>query len=275
MFCRGGFGVCCYYAYCETRNTGNAALKKGRKREVGPVIAIVITILFELKSLAWKLSNLLIDGSIMVKKVLIADGCPIYREGLKSILAHFEEFTVSSEVSQCSEILSRITANEVDVVLLDIGLPDCDGLELIRKIKISNPGVMVLVFSQLPETQFGVRALKAGASGYLNKRTSKADAMDALEKVAKGGTYVSTILTERLANTVKDAKDDALQEILSDREFQVMRSIASGKTVKNIADNLDLSVKTVSTYRARILKKLSMKNNAEIIYFAIKEGLVN
>ena len=157
---------------------------------------------------------------------------------------------------------------------MDISLPGRSGLEVLKQLKLIKPSLPVLMLSMHPEEQYAVRALRAGAAGYLTKESAPDELVGAIRKVAKGGRYITSTLAERLVYELGTNTDKHLHESLSDREYQVMCMIASGKTVKNIADILSLSVKTISTHRARILRKMNMGNNAQLIHYAIKNGLV-
>lgn len=208
-------------------------------------------------------------------KILVADDHTIVREGLKQILAETSDIVVTGEAANAQEILNKIFKSDYDVVLLDISMPGKSGLDILKDLKSIKPKLPVLILSMHPEEQYAVRVLKSGASGYLTKGSAPDELITAIRKVSLGGKYVSSVLAEKLAfNLEKDTKKP-IHETLSDREFQVMCMIASGKAVSEIAEELLLSVKTVSTYRARILEKMKMKNNAEITYYAIKNGLVD
>jgi len=206
-------------------------------------------------------------------RVFIADDHAIVREGLKQILAETSDMVVAGEAANGREVLDQMREDDWDVILLDISMPGRDGLDALKQLKHEKPGVPVLILSMYPEEQYAVRALRAGASGYLTKESAPEELVAAIRKVSQGGEYVSISLGERLASYVKRGGERALHEMLSDREYEVMLMIASGKTVKEIAGDLSLSAKTISTNRARLLKKMGMKNNAEITYYAIKKGL--
>lgn len=207
-------------------------------------------------------------------KILISDDHAIVREGLKQILADTEDLVVGGEAANGHEVLELIRQEDWDMVLLDLAMPGKDGLETLKELKKEKPKLPVLVLSIYPEEQYAVRALKAGASGYLTKESAPGELIAAIRKVSQGGKYISASLAEKLASHLVADADRPVHEFLSDREFQVMLLIASGKTVKEIADEMYLSVKTVSTYRVRALSKLGMKNNSEFTYYAIKQGLI-
>jgi DNA-binding NarL/FixJ family response regulator len=207
-------------------------------------------------------------------KIIIADDHAVVRTGLKQIIESDPNLRVTGEASSGFELLEKIQEGNYDVVLLDISMPGKDGLETLKEIKRIKPKLPVLIFTVYPEDQYAVRLLKAGASGYLNKECEPEELIEAIYRVAMGRKYVSENLAELLAQKLEETSTVPLHELLSDREFQVLCLIASGKTIKEIADTLQLSANTVSTYRIRILEKMKMKNNAELTHYAIKNGLV-
>jgi len=208
-------------------------------------------------------------------RVLIADDHAVVREGVKHILSENGNIVVAGEAGNGHEVLSNILNKDFDVVLMDIAMPGRDGLEILKDIKNQKPKLPVLILSMFPEEQYALRALKSGASGYMTKESIPDELIRAVQKIAKGGKYISSSLSEKLFSLLDGDSEKAIHENLSDREFQVMRMIASGKTLKEIAEELSLSVKTVSTYRSRILEKMGMKNNAEMTHYAIKNRLVD
>jgi two-component system invasion response regulator UvrY len=208
-------------------------------------------------------------------KVVVVDDHAVVREGLKRIISENSGMTVSGEAADGHEALQVIKKDPCDVVLLDITMPNKSGLDVLKELHAESPRLPVLVLSMHPEDQYAVRVLRAGAAGYVTKESAPAKLVQAIRKVVRGGKYVSPALAERLVYDLGSETDKAPHEILSDREYQVLCMIASGKTVTNIAEELVLSVKTISTYRVRILEKLKMNNNAEITRYAIKEGLVD
>jgi len=207
-------------------------------------------------------------------KVIIVDDHQIVREGLKQILAETSDILVLDEAGDSQTAVRKIRENRYDVVLLDISLPDSDGLETLKVLKQENPRLFVLMLSMYPEEQYAVRSLKAGASGYLTKDSASEELITAIRKVAQGGKYITSSLAEKLAFHLDEESEAPSHETLSDREYEVMRMIAQGKSIGEIADELSLSVKTVSTYRSRILEKMHLSNNAEIIRYAMKQGIV-
>jgi two-component system, NarL family, invasion response regulator UvrY len=210
-----------------------------------------------------------------VIKIVIADDHPIVRAGLKQILADASDIEVVAEAGDGHEILKLIRKGNVDVVLLDLSMPGLMGLDALKQMNAENPKLPILVLSMHPEEQYAVRALKAGASGYLTKAAAPEQLIGAIRKVYRGGRYVSAALAEKLALGLKAGATGLPHENLSDREYQVLCLISSGKTVKEIAEELSLSEKTISTYRARILEKMNMKSNAELAHYGIKNELVD
>jgi DNA-binding NarL/FixJ family response regulator len=207
-------------------------------------------------------------------KILITDDHAVVRQGLKQIL--LEEFTRAEfgEAVNAQEAIERVWKENWDVVVLDITMPGRSGLEVLKEIKKSRPKLPVLVLSMHPEDQFAVRILKIGASGYMTKESAPNELVGAVKKVIAGGRYVSPALAEKMASYLAVDVHTPPHERLSDREFLVLRLIASGKTPTAIAKELALSVKTISTYRMRILEKMSMSNNAELTHYAIQNQLV-
>ncbi len=207
-------------------------------------------------------------------RILIADDHRIVREGLKQILAETPDMTVVDEASNGQEVLGKVWENDYDVVLLDISMPGRSGLDILKQLKNERPKLAVLVLSMYSEEQYAIRALRAGASGYMTKESAPDDLIEAIRKVSTGRKYISPTVAEKLAVSLEANDERPAHGNLSDREYQVMCMIASGKTIKTIADELSLSVKTVSTYRTRILEKMRMKNNAELTHYSIQNRLV-
>lgn len=206
-------------------------------------------------------------------KVLVADDHAIVREGLKQIVSEASGMVVADEAENGNEVLEKILVNEYDAIVLDITMPGINGLDALKQIKSQKPELPILILSMHPEEQYAMRVLKAGASGYLTKESAPEELITAIRKVSAGMTYVSSSLAEKLATDLKADHAKALHEALSDREYQVMCMLASGKLVKHIAETLSLSVKTVSTYRRRILEKMGMKSNAELVRYALEHDL--
>ncbi len=207
-------------------------------------------------------------------EILIADDHPIVRQGLRKIVEETSDITVVDEVESGQKGIDKVRQNQYDVVVLDIVMPDISGLDVLKQIKSEKPALPVLILSMYPEEQYALRALKAGAAGYLTKGSAPKELISAIQQVHSGKKYITIALAGELASHLEADTLKPLHETLSDREYQVMCMIASGKTVKEIAEEMSLSVPTISTYRARLLEKMKMKNNAEIMYYAIKHGLV-
>ncbi len=207
-------------------------------------------------------------------RVLIADDHPIIRRGLKQIVADQSDMTVVADTGEGREALALADAHSLDVIVLDISMPGLSGLEVLNELKRLHPGLPVLILSVHPEGELALRLLKAGAAGYLNKEIAPEELAGAIRRVAGGKKYISRTLAELLAESVQRGADPP-EASLSDREYQVLRLIASGKTVSEIAEEIALSVKTISTYRARILEKMNMRTNAELVRYAIRNHLVD
>jgi two-component system invasion response regulator UvrY len=207
-------------------------------------------------------------------KILIADDHTLVRKGLKQLLMDTKGIERVDEAGDGKETINKVNKKDYDLVLLDISLPGRSGIDVLKQLKSHKPKLPVLILSMHPEEQYAVRSLRAGASGYLTKESAPDELIDAIRKVANGGKYITSSLAEKLAGEIGPRTEKPLHETLSDREYQVMCMIASGKTVKDIAEELNLSVKTISTHRARILRKMHMDNNAQLTHYAIKHGLV-
>ncbi|MBE0662458.1 MAG: response regulator transcription factor [Bacteroidales bacterium] len=207
--------------------------------------------------------------------VLITDDHPVVRQGIKQILETCKEIDFIDEASDGSECLNKILKRDYRVALLDISMPGRSGLDLLKDIKRIKPGIAVLMLSIYPEEQYAVRAIKTGASGYLTKSSAPEELITAILKAARGGKYITQSLAERMAFEFDTNADKPLHENLSDREMEVMCLIAQGKSPKEIAESMAISQKTVSTYRERLLGKMNLASNTEIIRYAIKNGLVD
>ncbi len=208
-------------------------------------------------------------------KVLIADDHAIVREGLKQILADTRDIVVGGHAENGSEAIKLSREGLCDVMLLDISMPDRSGIEVLKQVRKESPKIAILMLSMHREDQYAIRSLKAGAAGYLNKQSAPAELVNAIRQVAAGRKYVSAALAQELANQINDNHDTPLHETLSDREYQTLTMIASGKTVSDIAADLTLSVKTISMYRSRLLQKMKLRHNAEITHYAIRNRLVD
>ena len=207
-------------------------------------------------------------------KVLIADDHAIVRRGLIEILLRELKDPVCGEAENAQQVLAQVQSQPWDMVILDVSMPGRSGIDVLTDLKVAKPKLPVLVLSMHPEDQYGKRVLKAGAAGYMNKNSAPEELIKAIHKVLAGGRYVSPALAEKLALDLSEKYVQLPHESLSDREFEVLRMIASGKTVSQIADGLHLSVATISTYRARILEKMNMTTNAELMHYAFRNHLV-
>lgn len=208
-------------------------------------------------------------------RLLIVDDHALVRSGLKQIFAAEEDIQIVGEAATSAQATELLRLHGADVVLLDISMPDKNGLETLRLLRGSWPELAVLMLSMYPDDQYAVRCVKAGASGYLNKNCSAAMVIEAVKHVAKGKRYITPELAEQLATHLVRDEEKASHETLSDREFQTLCLIAGGKGLTQIATALSLSPKTISVYRARILEKMQLKNNAELTHYALKHGLVD
>jgi len=207
-------------------------------------------------------------------KVIIADDHSIVRKGLKQILLEEYPFAEVAEASNAEELIKLTMSDGWDVVITDLSMPGRSGLDALRQIREAYPKLPVLVLSMHPEDQYAIRVLKAGASGYLNKDTAQDELVQAMRKVLVGKKYISTKVAEQMADAIEGNNDSALHELLSDREFDVLKMLASGKSVSEIAVSLSLSSTTVSTYRARIMEKMKMKSNADLTRYALENKLI-
>jgi DNA-binding NarL/FixJ family response regulator len=207
-------------------------------------------------------------------RVLITDEHPIVREGLKQILRETFEAIAVDEAGNGPEALGKIDNEKYDIVLLDISMPGMNGLEVLKEIQKKDKSLPVLIISIYPEDQYALRCLKAGASGYLTKDTAADELTMAVERILSGKKYISPSLADKLARHLNEGVPKLPHELLSDREDQVMRYIAAGKTAAEIASELSLSVKTINTYRNRIFKKMQIKNSAELIRYAVQNQLL-
>jgi len=208
-------------------------------------------------------------------KILVADDHAVVREGIKHIFSEIPDINITGEASNGQEVLENIGKQDYDLLLLDIAMPGRDGLEILKEIRMQKPKLPVLILSMFPEEQYALRALKSGASGYLTKDSIPNELVKAVRKILRGGNYVSASFSEKLLTELTSDIKKPLHETLSDREYQIIRMIASGKTMNEIADELSLSAKTVYTYRARILEKMGMKNNMELTHYTTKHGLID
>jgi two-component system invasion response regulator UvrY len=206
--------------------------------------------------------------------LLIADDHEIVRKGLRQIVVETSDIRVVDEAANGLEVLDKISAAEYDLVILDIDMPGKNGLDVLKQIKLEHPDLPVLILSIYPEDQFALRVLKAGASGYLTKQSASLELINAIRHIVSGHKYITTALAERLANYLTSENKGLPHETLSDREFQIMRSIAAGKKLTEIAADLYLSVKTVSTYRKRLLEKMNLHSNSELTQYVRNNNIL-
>lgn len=208
-------------------------------------------------------------------KVLIVDDHAILRQGIRQILEKAVDLAQVGEAGSAAEAMRLVRQQAWDFAILDIALPDRSGIELLKLVRNERPRLPVLMLSMYAEDQYAVRAMRAGAAGYLTKESAPDELASAVRKIAAGGKYITASLAEKLALALDDNADRAPHEQLSDREYQVLVLIASGRSTSEIADELKLSVKTISTYRTRILDKMDMKHNAELTHYAVRNGLIS
>ncbi len=207
-------------------------------------------------------------------KLLIVDDHAIVRHGLRQIVTETDDIRVEAEADCSAQAVRLVRERSFDLILLDISLPDKNGIETLKQLRREQPAARVLMLTSHPEDEFGVRALKAGAAGYLTKQSAAAQLVTAIRQVAAGRKYISPELAEELARTLGDDVDKAPHQQLSDREYQTFLMIARGKSLSEMAATLSLSPKTVSVYRSRVLEKMRLKNNVELTHYAVKNGLV-
>lgn len=207
-------------------------------------------------------------------KILICDDHKIVREGLRQILGHLSEITWIGEAGNGHEAIDLLKKDDYDILLLDISLPDKNGLEVLQTVKEKWPAINVLMLSMLPQEQYAIRALKLGASGYLTKDTASVELLLAVKKVSEGGKYISSSLAEGLALNLEKENYAMKHNILSGREFEIMIKIANGKSLQEIGNELFISVKTVSTYRSRIMEKMELSRNTELTRYCMENKLI-
>lgn len=208
-------------------------------------------------------------------RLLIVDDHAIVRHGLRQVVSESEDIKVAAEAGNSQEAIRLLREMEFDMVLLDISLPDKNGIETLKQIKRDRPNLPVIMLTMHAEDEFGVRALKAGASGYLTKQSAHDQLLTAVRQVASGRRYISQELAEELVRSIGEPAGKRPHELLSDREFDTLRLLASGKSLSEIAQMFSISPKTVSVYRTRLLEKMKLKNNAEIAHYAVKNGLID
>jgi DNA-binding NarL/FixJ family response regulator len=211
----------------------------------------------------------------MTIRIVIADDHAIVREGLKRIVGDAQDLQVAGEAADGGEVMKSVRELEFDVLVLDLSMPGRSGMELIKLVKAEKPKLRILVLSMHQEMQYAVRAIKSGASGYLTKESAPAQLEQAIRKIAAGGAYISAEVAEQLALGAMPGGDTLPHESLSDREFEVFRLLVSGAAVSDIAHQLNLSVKTVSTHKANLMQKLGLSNQTELVRYALKHGLAD
>ncbi len=208
-------------------------------------------------------------------RVVLADDHAIVREGLKGILGRVEDFLVVAEAADGAQVLQQVRETEFDLLVLDLSMPGRSGMELIKLVKAEKPRVRILVLSMHQETQYAVRAIKSGASGYLTKESAPAELEQALRKIAAGGAYVTAEVAQQLALGAMPGTQAAPHEGLSPREFEVFQQLVAGASVTGIAERMSLSVKTVSTHKSNLMHKLGVHNPSELVRYALKHGLAD
>jgi DNA-binding NarL/FixJ family response regulator len=210
-----------------------------------------------------------------VIRVLLADDHALVREGLKRILATADDIAVAAEAANGDEVLALVKASDYDLALLDLSMPGLSGLDLVRRLRLEKPKLRILVLSMHGESQYAARALKAGASGYLTKDAAAAQLIGAIRKVAAGGVHISETAAAQLLGAGAPTGDAPPHSLLSDREFEVFRQLVAGRSVSEIAAALHLSVKTISTHKARVLEKMAMASTAELVRYAVAHRLLD
>lgn len=207
-------------------------------------------------------------------RVLVADDHTVVRQGLRQILSKTPDLVVVGEAETGNQVVEKLQTIQVDVLVMDMEMPEKTGWDTLLDLKMTHPKLPVVILSIYSEDQFGMRFLKAGASGYLPKTSAPDQLVEAIRRVAYGGKYISPHLAEQLVHTFHKDFQKPIHETLSVREFQIFRMIATGKTTKTIAEDLSISVTTVSSHRARILEKMNLKTNADLTLYASKQGLI-
>ncbi len=208
-------------------------------------------------------------------RILVADDHPIFRAGVKQILAGTSDMEVTDEAGSGQEVLSKVSKSDCDVVLLDVSMPGIGGLEALKQLRRMKPKLPILIVSMHSEKQYAIRAIKAGASGYVRKISAPEELINAIRRIYRGGKYITPSLAEELANAMPVETEKPLHQSLSNREYQVMCLIAKGRTTKEIAGELAISPSTVATYRTRVLNKMNMKTNTDLTHYAINNQLLD
>ena len=208
-------------------------------------------------------------------RILIADDHAIVRKGLKQILLEEYPSAIIEEVNDAEGVIKKTTRNEWDIIICDLSMPGRSGLEILKEVKQTYPGIRVLMLSMHPEDRFAVRAIKSGAAGYVTKESAAEELVKAIRQVHSGGKFITPSLTEKIVNSFEPESNRPFHERLSDRELQILNLIVAGKQIKDIAHELSLSPATVATYRARVLEKMNMKSNVELTSYALRHHLID
>lgn len=208
-------------------------------------------------------------------KILIADDHPLFREGMKKIIKEEPDMKIVAETESPPEVLELINTSKPDLLMLDISLPGRSGIDITKDVRSFHPKLPIIIISMHTEERFAVRALKAGASAYLNKECDAKVVLEAVRVVVTGKKYITPKVAEQLAHDVDSSASKLTHELLSDREFEVMQLIASGKTIRDIAEQLSLSINTINTYRMRIFEKMNLKTNIDLVHYSIQHGLID
>lgn len=207
-------------------------------------------------------------------RIMIADDHPLIREGLRESLKNESEFLVVAEARDGQEVLDLVERTKVDVIVMDLSMPVMNGLDVLGELRSKHKKVPILILSIHPEDRYAVRSIRAGASGYVTKESPSAELVYAIRKVARGGKYITPALADKIAEEIGDSSGRPLHDFLSNREYQILRMIANGQSVKDIADELCLSFHTINTYRNRILEKMNLKSNIELTHYAFQYSLI-
>jgi DNA-binding NarL/FixJ family response regulator len=208
-------------------------------------------------------------------KIIVADDHPVFREGLKKIIEREIDMEVSGEVSSGEDLINILSESDYDLVILDVGLPGRSGIDILADIRKMNNKIPILIYSMHPEDRFGLRAFKAGANAYLSKEAKPDILFEAIRKIRTGQKYITPTIAEQMANTLDDSTELGSHEKLSTREFEIMLKIAKGNSVKQISEQLSISINTVNTYRSRIFEKMGFNNNIELAHYVIDKKLID
>jgi len=207
-------------------------------------------------------------------RIIIADDHSIVRRGIKEIISDTSYMIITGEAKSGEELLVLLSNNECDIAVMDLSMPGKNGLEVLSEINKLFPALKVLILSVHPEEKYGLEVLRSGADGYLTKESAAEELLNAINKIMNGGKYISMNLSEKIVEDINKKRNGSLHTLLSEREYEVFNMIAKGKSVSDISEELSLSIHTISTYRARIMEKMNLKNNADLTYYAIKHNLI-